>query len=112
MNILSKFQLPSSSGLGLSVLGRYFDSRIIYSICVYKSNIITQAWVYLIINLDKLRFFFLGISNMIYDCPSEMVAEHFFGLHVVVSYIYKAVRHILESVCFCFVCSLLKIKFL
>ena len=27
-----------------------------------------------------------------------MVAEHFFGLHVVVSYIYKAGRHILESV--------------
>ena len=28
MNILSKFQLPSSSGLGLSVFGRYFDYRI------------------------------------------------------------------------------------
>ena len=28
MNILSNFQLPSSSGLGLSVFGRYFDYRI------------------------------------------------------------------------------------
>ena len=35
---------------------------------------------------------------MIYDSPSEMVPEQFFGLYVVVFYIYKAVRHILESV--------------
>ena len=50
---------------------------------MYKSNIITQAWVYLMINLAKQRVFF-GISNMIYDRPSEMVPEQFFGLYVVV----------------------------
>ena len=51
---------------------------------MYKSNIITQAWGYLMINLAIQRGFFLGISNMIYDRPSEMVPEQFFGLHVVV----------------------------
>ena len=35
---------------------------------------------------------------MIYDSPSEMVPEQFFGLYVVVIYNYKAIRHILESV--------------
>ena len=35
---------------------------------------------------------------MIYDGPSETVPEQFFGLYFVVSYIYKAVRHILEPV--------------
>ena len=49
------------------------------------------------INLAKQRVF-LGISNMIYDRPSEMVPEQFFGLYVVVFYNYKPVRHILESV--------------
>ena len=46
---------------------------------MYKSNIITLAWIYLIINLAKQRVFFLGIGNMIYDRPSEMVQEQFFG---------------------------------
>ena len=63
---------------------------------MYKSNIITQAWVYLIINLTKQRFF-LGINNMIYDRPSDMVPEQFFGLYVFF-YNYKPIRHILESV--------------
>ena len=62
---------------------------------MYKSNIITQALVYLMINLAKQRVFW-GISNMIYDRSSEIVPEHFFGWYVVVFYIYKAVRHILE----------------
>ena len=65
---------------------------------MYKSNIITQYWIYLMINLNKQRAF-LGISNMIYDRPSEMVPEQFFGLYVFLFfYNYKAVRHILESV--------------
>ena len=50
---------------------------MLYSIYVYKSNIITQAWVYLMINLAKPRVF-VGISKMIYDRPSEMVPEQFF----------------------------------
>ena len=61
---------------------------------MYKSYIITQSWVYLLINLDKQRAF-LGKSDMIYDRPSETVPEQFF---VVVSYNYKAVRNILEPV--------------
>ena len=32
MNILSKFQLPSSSGLGLAVFGRYLNKRMAYSV--------------------------------------------------------------------------------
>ena len=63
---------------------------------MYKSNIITQVWVYLMINLAKLRAF-MGKRDMVYDRPSETVPEQFFGLYVVVSYNYKAVRHILES---------------
>ena len=42
---------------------------------------IIEAWVYLMINLAKPRVF-LGISNSIYDRPSEMVPEQFFGLYV------------------------------
>ena len=64
---------------------------------MYKSNIITQAWVYLMITLAKQRAF-VGKSDMIYDCPSETVPEQFFGSHFVVFYNYNAVRHILESV--------------
>ena len=63
---------------------------------MYKSNIFTQAWVYLLINLAKQRIF-CGMSNTIYDRPSEMVPEQFFGLYVFF-YNYKAVRNILESV--------------
>ena len=63
---------------------------------MYKSNIITQAWVYLLITLAKQRAF-VGKSDMIYERPSETVPEQFFGSYVVVSYNYKAVRHILES---------------
>ena len=65
---------------------------------MYKSYIITQAWVYLLINLAKQRAF-VWKSDMIYDCPSETVPEQFFfGSYVFVSYNYKAVRHILEPV--------------
>ena len=63
---------------------------------MYKCYIITQAWVYLLINLAKQRAF-VGKSDMIYDRPSETVPEQFFGLYVFVSY-NKAVRHILEPV--------------
>ena len=63
---------------------------------MHKSNIITQAWVYLLITLAKHRAF-MGKNYMIYDRPSETVPEKCFGLFVVVSYNYKAARHILES---------------
>ena len=63
---------------------------------MYKSYIITQAWVYLLITLAKQRAF-MGKSDMIYDRPSERVPEQFFGSYVFVSYNYKAVRHILKS---------------
>ena len=71
---------------------------MLYSIYVYKSNVITQAWVYKMINLAKPRVF-VGISSMIYDCPSEMVPEQFFLLvcHCFF-YNYNPVRHILELV--------------
>ena len=59
---------------------------MLYSIYVYKSNIITQAWVYLMINLAIPRVF-LGISNMIYGRPIEMVPEQFFGLYVIVCFL-------------------------
>ena len=39
---------------------------------MYKSYIITQAWVYLLITLAKQRAF-VGKSDMIYDRPSETV---------------------------------------
>ena len=74
---------------------------------MYKSNIITQPWVYLMINLAKQRPF-LGISNMTYDRLSEMVPDQLFGLYVVVFHNYKAVRHILESV---YNMSLVKYKY-
>ena len=64
---------------------------------MYKSNMITQAWVYLMITLAKQRAV-VGKSDMIYDRPSETVPKQFFGSYVVVFYNYKAVRHILESV--------------
>ena len=64
---------------------------------MYKSYIITQALVYLLITLAKQRAF-VGKSDMMYDCPGETVPEQFFGSYVVVSYNYKAVRHILEPV--------------
>ena len=64
---------------------------------MYKSYIITQAWVYLLITLAKQRAF-VGKSDMIYDRPSETVPEQFFGSYFVVSYNYKAVRHFLEPV--------------
>ena len=64
---------------------------------MYKSYIITQAWVYLLIPLTKQRAF-VGKSYMIYDRPSETVPVQFFGSYIVVSYNYKAVRHILEPV--------------
>ena len=63
---------------------------------MYKSNIITKGWVYLLIPLAKQRAF-VGENDMIYECPSETVPEQCFGLYVVVSYNYKAARHILES---------------
>ena len=53
---------------------------------MYKSNIITQAIVYLMISLAKPRVF-VGKSDMIYDSPSETVPEQ-----------YNEVKHILESV--------------
>ena len=34
--------------------------------------------------LSQTKSFSLGISNMIYDRPSVLVPEHFFGLYVVV----------------------------
>ena len=46
---------------------------------MYKSNIITQAWVYLMITLAKKRAF-VGKSDMIYEHPSETVPEQFFWL--------------------------------
>ena len=64
---------------------------------MYKSNIITQALVYLTITLAKQRAF-MGKRDMIYDRPSETVPEQFFGSYFVVSYNYKAVRHFLEPV--------------
>ena len=63
---------------------------------MYKYNIFTQAGVYLMINIAKQRVFW-GISNMIYDRPSELVPEQFFSLHVFF-FNYKPVRRILESV--------------
>ena len=63
---------------------------------MYKSNIITQAWVYFLITLAKQRAV-VGKSDMIYDRPSETVPEQLFCLFVVVSYNYNAVRHILGS---------------
>ena len=50
---------------------------------MYKSNIITQAWVYLMITLAKQRAF-MGKRDMIYNRPSETVPEKFFGSYVVV----------------------------
>ena len=64
---------------------------------MYKSNIITQAWVYLMITLAKHRTF-MGKRDMVYDRPSETVPEQFFGSYLVVSYNFKAVRHFLEPV--------------
>ena len=65
---------------------------------MYKSNIVTLVWVYLIITLAKQRAF-MGKNDMIYDRPSETVPERYFGLDVFSSsFNYKAVRHILESV--------------
>ena len=46
---------------------------------MYKSNIITQACVYLMITLAKQRVV-VGISDMIYDRPSETVPEFYFIL--------------------------------
>ena len=64
---------------------------------MYKSNIVTLVWVYLIITLAKQRAF-MGKNDMIYDPPSETVPEQCFGLNVFSSsFNYKAVRHILES---------------
>ena len=51
---------------------------------MYKSYIITQAWVYLLITLAKQRAF-VGKSDMLYDRPSETVPEQFFGSYFVVS---------------------------
>ena len=51
---------------------------------MYKSYIITQAWVYLLITLAKQRYFVK--SDMNYDRPSKTVPEQFFGSYVVVSY--------------------------
>ena len=64
---------------------------------MYISNIFTQALVNLLINLANQRAL-LGIINMSYDRPSEMVPEQFFGSYVVVFYNHKAIRHILDSV--------------
>ena len=64
---------------------------------MYKSYIITQAWVYLLITLAK-KGDFVGKCDMIYDRPSETVPEQFFGSYFVVSYNYKAITHILEPV--------------
>ena len=50
---------------------------------MYKSNIITQAWVYLMITLAKQRAF-MGKRDMIYDRPSETVPEKFFGSYICV----------------------------
>ena len=52
---------------------------------MYKSNIFTQAWAYLMITVAKQRAF-MGKRDMIYDRPSETVPEQFFGLYVVVFY--------------------------
>ena len=43
---------------------------------MYKSNIITQAYVYSILALAQPRSF-AGKSDMIYDRPSETVPEVF-----------------------------------
>ena len=43
---------------------------------MYKSNIITQACVYLMITLAKHRTF-MGKRDMVYDRPSETVPEQF-----------------------------------
>ena len=55
---------------------------------MYKSNIITQAFVYLMIKLAKPR-------DMIYDCPSEMVPEQLLGSYAGFCYNYNEVKHIL-----------------
>ena len=70
--------LPAVLSPQLILISEHF----MYSIYVYIFNIITQAWVYLMINLAKKRVFFGGICNRIYDCSSEMVPEQFFGLYV------------------------------
>ena len=48
---------------------------------MYISNIITQAWVYLMIILAKHRTF-MGKRDMVSDRPSEMVPEQFFCSYV------------------------------
>ena len=65
---------------------------------MYKSNTLTQAWVYLMITLAKQKVV-VGKSDMIYDRPSETVPEQLLGLYVVVLYDYKAVRHIQDKIC-------------
>ena len=67
-----------------------------------KSNIITQACVYL--NITKQAKYkpnkelLWGKSVIIHDRPSKMVPEQFSASYIVVFYNYKAVRNILESV--------------
>ena len=64
---------------------------------MYKSYIITQVWEYILIFLAKQRDFAVK-SDRIYDRSSETVPKQFFSPCIVVSYNYKAVRHILEPV--------------
>ena len=87
----------STRNFRTSVLFDVSKFYVIINLCVYIYNIITQDGVNLLTNLDKQRAF-LGINNMIYDRPSEMVPEEFFGLFVVVFYNHKTINHILESV--------------
>ena len=64
---------------------------------MYKSNIFTQAWAYLMITVAKQRAF-MGKRDMIYDRPSETVPEQFFGSFAGFCCNYNEVKHILESV--------------
>ena len=67
-----------------------------YLIYMYKSNIIAQACVYLVITLAKPRVF-CGKSDMIYDRPSETVPEKLFGSYAGSCYNHNEIKHILES---------------
>ena len=42
INILSKFQLPSSSGLGMRVFRRYFDYRMSQSMNEWVTEVIVE----------------------------------------------------------------------
>ena len=60
-NILSKFQLRSSSGLGLTVFGIYFHKpRLTYLIRMYSKHFFFLLWRYLFSWVCKIFTFFFN----------------------------------------------------